>query len=107
MNVDHRNLGLKRSLGEHGAVFGSWPSCLQPWRPLREASLGRAVSFSQLKMQYITKFCAGQVETIVLVFCVHDVSQQYPVLNFLFPGLGAPHATYYFSDIPFSFMGQK
>lgn len=58
-------------------------------------------------MQYIAKFCAGQVETIVLVFSVHDVSQQNPVLNFLCPGLGDPRATYYFSDIPFSFLGLK
>lgn len=59
------------------------------------------------KMQYITKFCAGQVETIVLIFCVHDVSQQNPILSFLCPGLEDPRAMYYFSDIPFLFLGKK
>jgi len=58
-------------------------------------------------MQSITKFCAGQAGTIVLTFCVHDVSQQNPILNFLWPGLEDPHAIYYFSDISFPFLGGK
>lgn len=62
---------------------------------------------SQGKMQYITKFCAGQVETIVLIFCVHDVSQQNPGLNSLCPDLEDPRAIYYFSDIHFPFLGKK
>lgn len=59
---------------------------------------------SQGKMQYITKICAGRVETIILIFCVHDISQQNPGLNFLCPGLEDPRAIYYFSDTPFCFL---